>query len=189
MEMGAVSKSIDPLLAKFEALTKSQRIILFAVVFLLMIGGFFYFSFLPKLKTIDMLGKRYQQLEAELAKVRRNAARLEMFRKKYREAEAKFKLVVRKLPDSAEIPSLLESISQSGQDVGLEFELFQPKNETNKDFYAEIPVAVTVVGGYHSVARFFDRVSRLSRIVNIQNIGMKPIKKKLGKSVLSTSCT
>jgi type IV pilus assembly protein PilO len=90
------------------------------------------------------------------------------------------------LPEKEEIPSLLTSISRSGQDVGLEFLLFEPKAEARKEFYAEIPVAMQVVGGYHDLAMFFDKVARLSRIVNIKNISMGRIK---DSQRLNTSCT
>jgi len=76
------------------------------------------------------------------------------------------------LPDKKEIPSLLTSISEAGKEAGLEFLLFQPISEINKDFYAEIPVSIKVAGNYHNVGLFFDNVSRLFRIVNIKDIVM-----------------
>ena len=75
------------------------------------------------------------------------------------EAEVQFKTAMKALPEKEEIPSLLTSISRSGQDVGLEFLLFEPKNEVRKEFYAEIPVAMHVIGGYHDLAIFFDKVA------------------------------
>ena len=102
------------------------------------------------------------------------------------EAEVQFKTAMRALPEREEIPSLLTSISRSGQDAGLEFLLFQPKSEVRKEFYAEIPVEMSVKGGYHDLAVFFDKVARLSRIVNIRNISMK----RAGDTLdLNTSCT
>jgi len=190
MELGKILepilKSIEPAIEKIEALPKNQRILIFCGVFVVLIGAFVYFSFLPKYKTIDRLEAQYQQLEAELAAVKKDAQRREKFLKKYAEAQKQFKKVMRQLPEKKEIPSLLESISQSGQDVGLEFVLFQPRGETKKDFYAEISVGISVLGGYHDVARFFDRVSRLSRIVNIKDIKMTPVGKE---GSLNTSCT
>jgi type IV pilus assembly protein PilO len=103
-----------------------------------------------------------------------------------REAEVQFKIAMRALPEKEEIPSLLTSISKSGQDVGLEFLLFEPKSEVKKDFYAEIPVAMNVIGGYHDLAIFFDKVARLSRIVNIVNIDMARSKEG---SNWNTTCT
>jgi type IV pilus assembly protein PilO len=102
------------------------------------------------------------------------------------EAELQFKTAMRALPEKEEIPSLLTSISRSGQDVGLEFLSFEPKSEVRKEFYAEIPVAMQVKGGYHDLAIFFDKVARLSRIVNIKNIEMGRAK---DSTDLNTKCT
>jgi type IV pilus assembly protein PilO len=101
-------------------------------------------------------------------------------------AEDQFKIVKRALPENEEIPSLLASISQSGMDSGLEFFLFQPQNEIKKDFYAEIPVSISVTGRYQEVARFFDKVGNLPRIVNMRNISIDP---NDGGQLLSTKCT
>ena len=107
-----------------------------------------------------------------------------------REAEAQFKTAMRRLPDKQEIPSLLAGISKSGKEVGLEFLLFEPKPEKRKEFYAEIPVAMSIRGDYHNTAIFFDQVARLSRIVNIQNIQMGRGKSKDKTSrILTTKCT
>jgi type IV pilus assembly protein PilO len=68
----------------------------------------------------------------------------------------------------------------------MEFLLFEPKAEVPRDFYAEIPVAMNIRGDYHNLAVFFDKVARLSRIVNINDISITP-----GKEAreLSTACT
>jgi type IV pilus assembly protein PilO len=93
---------------------------------------------------------------------------------------------VKKLPEKKEIPSLLSSISQSGRDAGLEFLLFEPRGEQTKEFYAEIPVSIIVEGNYHKTALFFDKVARLHRIVNIDDIKMIAAKES---DELRTSCT
>ena len=193
MELGKILepilKSNEPAIEKIEALPKNQRILIFCGVFVVLIGAFVYFSFLPKYKTIDRLEAQYQQLEAELAAVKKDAQRREKFLKKYAEAQKQFKKVMRQLPEKKEIPNLLASISSSGQDSGLEFALFEPKPENKKDFYAEIPVSVKVSGSYHNVAMFFDKVSRLSRIVNIDNISITAQKGTKKGLSLTTSCT
>jgi type IV pilus assembly protein PilO len=83
----------------------------------------------------------------------------------------------------------LSGISEAGKDAGLEFVLFEPKNEKRKEFYAEIPVDIDVTGNYHQVATFFDKVANLPRIVNIRNIKMVPTKGNLGGGkALKTTC-
>ena len=109
-----------------------------------------------------------------------------MYRSKMAAAEAKFQLALKALPEKKEIPSLLTNISRSGQSSGLEFLLFQPQKNVQKEFYAEIPVAIQVDGNYHNVATFFAKVAQLSRIVNVKNIH---IGFKKGARKLKTKCT
>jgi type IV pilus assembly protein PilO len=188
MEKKGLAKSIEPFFEKVEKLSKLQRLLISSVFFLLIAGIFIYFFYWPKLETISSLKTQLKETEKKLSRAKRNAADLKKFQAQMKEAEAQFKLAMKKLPEKEEIPSLLTSISDSGQQVGLEFLLFQPKSEKKKEFYAEIPVAMNIRGDYHNLAIFFDQVARLSRIVNIRNIQMARSKGKSSK-VLNTKCT
>jgi len=188
MEKKGLEKSIEPFFEKVEKLSQLQRMLISSLFFVLIVGIFTYFSYWPKFETIRSLQTKLKQTEKKLATAKRNAADLKKFQAKMKEAEAQFKLAMKKLPEKEEIPSLLTSISDSGQQVGLEFLLFEPKAEKKKEFYAEIPVAMSIRGDYHNLAIFFDQVARLSRIVNIRNIQMSRTKGK-GSKVLSTKCT
>jgi len=177
---------MDSFISKIENLSRIQRILIFSGVFVLIIAIFVYVLFKPKLEKISSLGNELDTLEKKLVVAKKNAEDLESFQAKMQEAELQFKTAMKALPEKEEIPSLLTSISRSGQDVGLEFLLFEPKTEVRKDFYAEIPVAMQVKGGYHDLAMFFDKVAHLSRIVNIKNIAMGRAK---DSQELSASCT
>ena len=181
----SIEKS-NPVINKLEQLSKVQRIAIWAGVLILLIGAFVYFSYLPKLKKIDQLKANLTKIEKELEIAKRNARQLNEFRKKMQDAEEQFKIVMRALPENEEIPTLLTGISKAGTDSGLNFILFQPKPDEKKDFYAEIPVAMTVTGDYHGVATFFESVAGLNRIVNIRNINIKPDKESTN---LTTTCT
>jgi type IV pilus assembly protein PilO len=171
---------------KIGKLSKLYRILLCLGVFVLLVGPFLYFSFLPKLSQIDTLEKESSQLEKKLNIAQKKASQFNLYQEKLENAKLEFKIVTQKLPEKKEIPSLLANISQSARDAGLDILLFQPLAEQNKDFYAEIPVSITVKGNYQNVALFFDKVARLSRIVNIDNIRMNAAK---GNDSLTTSCT
>ena len=188
MDKKGLTKSIEPFLDKVEKLSKLQRLLISSVFFLLVAGIFIYFFYWPKFETISSLKTQLKDTEKKLATAKRNAADLKKFKAKMKEAEAQFKLAMRKLPEKEEIPSLLTSISDSGQQVGLEFLLFEPKPEKPKEFYAEIPVAMSVKGDYHNLTAFFDQVARLSRIVNIRDIQISRSNTKETKE-LSTKCT
>ena len=161
---------------KIGKLSKLYKILLCLGLFVILIGPFVYFSFLPKITKIKTLKQEHTKLETRLAKAQAKANRLKHYQQKLKEAEMEFKVVMKKLPEKKEIPALLSSVSQSGRDAGLDFLLFQPESEKNKEFFAEIPVSIKVSGNYHNVALFFDKVARLSRIVNIDEIKMTATK-------------
>ncbi|CAB1064259.1 Type IV pilus biogenesis protein PilO [Olavius sp. associated proteobacterium Delta 1] len=185
-----LAKSVEPFFEKVEKLSKVQRLAISAALFGLIAGGFIYFLYWPKLEQINRLNTDLEKLEKKLETAKRNAKDLKKLQAKMQEAEAQFQMAMKKLPEKEEIPSLLSSISSSGQEVGLEFLLFEPKPEKKKEFYAEIPVAMNIKGDYHNLALFFDQVARLSRIVNIQNIQIAKAKGTgtTGTRELSTKC-
>ena len=186
--MNSLSKSIqslDPVFKKIEGLDKIQRLLICAASFLLITGGVVYFSFLPGYNEINLQRQSYQSMQGRLRIAKSKAAKLPALKKEWKDKEAEFRKVMKALPEKREIPSLLTSISQSGQDTGLEFLLFQPGSEQDRDFYGEIPVEIKINGNFHNVVMFFDKVTGLNRIVNIKDIEMKS--STGGK--LATSCT
>jgi type IV pilus assembly protein PilO len=69
--------------------------------------------------------------------------------------------------------ALLTDINQAGLGRGLQFELFKPAaSETLSEFYAELPIQVRIAGGYHDFGAFATDISRLSRIVTLNDIGL-----------------
>lgn len=184
MENLAATKKFDRLFERVEALTRIQRILICIGVLGLLIILFGMLSFWPNWQRIGKLNSEHKKLSAELAKSKKNAQQLAGLRQEFESKRREFNLVMKSLPESEEISSLLTGISESGQESGLDFLLFKPGKDINKNFYAEIPVAINVAGSYHNFVQFADRVARLSRVVNIRNINMS--RNKHGK--LTTSC-
>jgi len=180
------SVSMDAFFEKVEKISKVQRILIYVGSFVLLIGPFIYFSYFPKFKQIETLTKELESLNSRLVVARRQAAQLQAWRDREKKAAAAFNIAKKALPQKKEIPTLLASISESGQESGLEFLLFKPQNERSKQFYAEIPVSIKVTGRYHDLAAFFDKVSRLPRLVNVDNIQLTAPKKG---DRLSGTCT
>ena len=182
------NSGLAPILQKIEKLTKPQRVGIYIGTLVLIIGLSIWILFWPKKQTIDTLNVQLKKAQTELAKAKKNAEQLNDWRTKMKKKEVKYKQVMQALPEKEEIPSLLAGISQAGKDAGLEFVLFQPKPEANKEFYAEIPVDIKVSGSFHNVAMFFDKVSNLQRIVNIRDIVIEPGKSKEAEGQLGTTC-
>ena len=171
---------------KIGKLSKLYRVLICFGILSMLFGPFFYFFYQPKVNKIDELKTEQETLETRVVRAKAKARQLKHFQDKLEKAETEFKMAVKKLPEKKEIPSLLSNISRSGRDAGLEFLLFEPRDERTKEFYAEIPVSIIVTGNYHKTALFFDKVARLHRIVNVDDIKMVATK---GSGDLRTSCT
>ena len=179
-------QSLSPLLEKVEALSRIQRVAIYCGTILLIVGVFIFFSYRPKIKVIAQLKSDYSKLEKQLNTAKRNARELKTYEARYKAAQKQLKIARRALPKSREIPSLLASISESGQEAGMQFLLFQPRSENKKEFYSEIPVSIKIRGNYHNIVTFFDKIATLPRIVNVRNINLGIPKKG---SRLNASCT
>ncbi|MDO9109533.1 MAG: type 4a pilus biogenesis protein PilO [Desulfatirhabdiaceae bacterium] len=197
MKLSGISlESLEPAIEKIAGLTPVQRSLICVVTVGFLAGVFGYFFYYPQYNRLDKMTGQLKQLEQQLATAKIAAAQIVRFRQEMKDAEEDFRISRNALPDKEEIPLLLTGISQFGHDAGLEFILFEPKPEIVRDFYAEIPVSVTVSGNYHNVGVFFDKVSNLHRIVNIKDIKMVPPVKDLKTASpandatrLVTSCT
>jgi len=114
------------------------------------------------------------------------AKQLPKFEAEEARVDAQFKEALKLLPNEKEIPTLLKGITQLGSDSNLTFRLFKPKREIPEAFYYKLPVSMEVIGNYHDVAVFFDKVGRMKRIVNILDVSMRPDKERSTR--LITSC-
>jgi type IV pilus assembly protein PilO len=170
-------------------LPKPQKMGILIGIVALLTGLYVYLYFLPKSEEIQQKRDLLTKKQAELAEQKKIVANLPKFQKELSDLEGKLKEALSQLPDKKEIPRLLADISQQAIDSGLEILLFKPKPEAPKEFYAEIPVEMELLGNYHEVALFFDRVGRLPRIVNIKGITMKKPTDRDGKIVVTGSCT
>ena len=180
------TEAIQPYIEKIERLSKAQRLIICFGTIAIFLGLFIYLAAWPKYEKINKLGNEIEKLDKQLASMKIEAAKLPQYRKKWEDSKAEFALVKKKLPEEKDIPDLLTSISNSGQEAGLEFILFQPEKEVQKDFYAEIPVSIQVRGGYHNLGQFLSKLASLSRVVNVRDLVLNPDK---NASILTTSCT
>lgn len=149
---------------------------------------FWQFFYKEPFEKLDQVSTRIVDLESQIVSERRLSRDLPRLRKEVEALDLKLAKVLQQLPDKREIPELLSSISSLARESGLEVSLFRPNPERMKDFYAEVPVSVSVEGTYHEIATFFDEVGRLSRIVNIDQILIGAPKISPEKISLNASC-
>ena len=165
-------------LDKIFKLPLAQKVIILIAVNIILLGLFYYMFYKSKLEVSSTLQEELTKLQAKHAEQKKVIADLPKWRKENEELKVKFKELLKLLPNTKEIPSLLTNISYLAQDCGLEILLFQPQNEVVRGFYADIPVDMQVLGDYHNIGHFFDKVSKLKRIVNIADLKIETGKKK-----------
>lgn len=119
------------------------------------------------------------------------AVNLDAYKQQLDEMRSSFGALLRQLPNSTEIETLLTDISQTGISSGLEIDYFKPEGLSPKEFYAEYPIRLKVTGHYHEFAAFVSGVAALPRIVTLQDITISPPtaagKKKGSKLVMSVT--
>ncbi len=141
------------------------------ILFLTFVFWQYFYSGLSE--ELTKLNEEIESLEGKILTERRIARNLDKVREEVKELDVKLKFAMQELPDKKEIPDLLSTISDLATDAGLEITLFKPRPEQHRDFYAEVPVSISVDGSYHQVATFFDEVGQLPRIVNINQIALR----------------
>ena len=166
--------ALEAIFKTTQKIKQGHRILILAGTLLLLGGAFFYFVYMPYSDDITRTGEEITGLKQRIALTKARAKNLAKVRAEYARVEKQFQEALKILPDKREIPSLLAGISQLGIDSKLQFRLFSPGKEAPQNFYVKIPVSIEVGGKYRDVALFFDKVSRMDRIVNIVNISMKP---------------
>lgn len=177
--------------AKLDFLNKippKQRYLL--IVLAVLVAGYTYFYFLlqPLYENKVQLDRKLADLGPQIAVKQQIANEIQKGKQEISLLKSNLELALTKLPDQKEIPSLLAAISESGKDQGLDFLLFEPAPPVQKEFYMEIPVKITVVGYFHNTVMFFEKIAKLSRIVNITDINMINSKIKGDSALLNTSC-
>ena len=165
-------------LESLENLTRSQKILMLFLAAIIVVGGFVYFIFIPKTVAIDVLKNSINEINRQINNDEVKVRRLDQLKKENQQLQLELTRLQAQLPAEQEVSGLLKQISDLSVESGLEIKLWKPAGRKNDPagLYIEIPVDVEVAGGYHALATFFDRVSKLPRIVNITNLSMEGTK-------------
>ena len=126
-----------------------------------------------QIERIDASSRKETVLRDSFLNKKRQAIDLEAYRQQLRDIEKSFGALLKQLPSKSEMDALLTDINQAGLGRGLQFELFKPAAIENlSDFYAELPINIRVTGNYHDMGAFASDISKLSRIVLLNDIGI-----------------
>ena len=155
-----------------------------------MLFGLAYWRFFdPMNDQIDGLERKLSGLQEKIQEGRAAQAQLPKFREEVHQLELELDKLLRILPARRNTPDLLRRIRTLAEQGDFALKRFTPGQLTDRDFFSEWPIAIEVDGTYHNLALFFDRISRFSRIINIEDLGINAISAKGNPHTISAAFT
>lgn len=150
-----------------------KALVLLAILVAIPIAGYLGDTS-SQIEDLERLRNTEQTLKQQYLGKKRLAVNLDLYRQQLREIDTQFGTLLRQLPDKSQMDALLVDINQAGLGRGLQFDLFRPApTEIKREFYAERPITVKVVGGYNDMGAFASDVGQLSRIVTLNDVSIQ----------------
>lgn len=146
------------------------KVVLLLVLLTILVAAGYWFFWKPALEQLEVSRNKEAQLRKVFLDKKKQAINLDAYRKQMEEVDRTFGEMLKQLPDKSQMAALLTDINQVGLARGLEFELFKPGKEVVGDFYAELPIQLKVLGNYHDLGGFAEDISRLPRIVTLNDV-------------------
>jgi type IV pilus assembly protein PilO len=149
----------------------------FCIILLILIGvGGWYFFINEQQEQLQRVQAQEPGLKRQFEEKQAKVVNLDAYREQLKEMRDILRQMMRQLPSKTEMPDLIVDISQTALASGIDNELFQPRAETVKDFYAEQPIQLRMVGTYHQFGAFVSGVATLPRVVilTMHDIALRP---------------
>ncbi len=189
-----------------------------AVVLAVVIGGlFYYFQWSGMVAQEEQKTSDLSALQSDIRSLEVTANKLQEFQREVALREAKLEMLKRILPADKETPELMKKVQDLATQSNLSVKKFNPGPTVNREFpvegaptpkpgarpqpakpgqappqvaehYQEWPINVDLTGTYHNLGMFFDRVGRLSRLVNVGNIKIKAQSPQKAANTIQVSC-
>jgi type IV pilus assembly protein PilO len=173
-------------------LSTPKKVLILIAILCAITGLYFYAFFNPRQEELKVLKDDLNKLVKELNESKAITRDLQKFKEQVEKLNLELINALTQLPNEKEIPEILKNITSLGKESNLEFTLFRPKPEQPQQFYAKVPIELIVLGSYHNTGIFFDKVSKLPRIINVVDFNMTRAKDIKGKgeneTLVKTSC-
>jgi type IV pilus assembly protein PilO len=153
----------------------APRIVILVALFVGLIAaawGFGAFGWSVQLEELEAKQLLEAKHKEDWVSKKRQAVNLEEYRRQLAEIDRSFGALLKQLPNKAEMGDMLVDINKAAQARGLSVELFKPGGEAPKEFYAEVPITLTLIGSYHDIGAFTGDIARLPRIVTLNDINL-----------------
>ena len=156
----------------------AMRIVLCVLLALGSMGVFFFTHFIPfgypnQRDKLQTLKADYEKKSTELARAKATVADLPRFEAEYEQLHQRWSLAAELLPTDRQVAALLRKITLAAEQTGVHFVTFRPGGPKNQQYYTEMPLQITVNGGYHQIGSFLAELANLRRIITVSNVKLK----------------
>jgi len=155
---------------------KGVKLVFCILLFAVLAAAGWWFKIRDQQDELERAEQKEVTLKAEFTTKQAKAVNLPALKQQLEEMKDMLRQMLRQLPSKTEMPELLVDISQTALSSGIENELFQPGTEAIKEFYAERPIALRMVGTYHQFGSFISGVASLPRVVilTMHDVSLRP---------------
>lgn len=164
-----------------------------AIIGVLLVAGLFWAM---QRLVFDDIQREIVSSTAELEKLKEKVrqgkmaeSRLPQFREEAQRLETELQRLLRILPTARQTDELIKKIKSLTERAAFRLATFQPGGFTKKEFLTEWPITVTMDGTYHELALFFDRLSRFSRIINVDTLAVSAVSARRSAYSINTTFT
>jgi type IV pilus assembly protein PilO len=149
------------------------KLLLLVAILVGVLVAAYFLDWQGQLDELEAGRQQEAKLKQEYVDKKRQAVNLDLLRAQLREIETSFGTLLKQLPNKSQMEALLVDINQAGLGRGLQFELFKPaQSETQREFYAELPISIKLTGNYHDMGAFASDIGQLPRIVTLNDIAL-----------------
>ncbi len=167
------ANGLKGLFDKFLRLPTPYKLSVAPVISVLLVVGYIYTMYQPKQQQIKTVQSKYQKVQLEVATAQAAAANLETFKEELAQLELQLQEAIRRLPTGTNLQVFITDVAVIAKEEGVRLNSFKPGTPDVREFYAGVPISIQFEGSYHSIARFFYRLSQLERIVSVDNLKLK----------------
>ena len=178
---------MEKILEQFSRIPAEQKALGLVGLVLLLVAGTYFLSISDSIETQEQNEAEIKKQEDELLKLQTQAQYRTQYMREVERLKQKLREAEEQLPKKAEVPKLLRDISYEAGQSGLLVDRFEVKGEVKQGEFSRVPVNMTVSGSYHEIAVFLDRLAKMSRIVNVNDVQMSQPRVKNKKIVLSST--
>lgn len=183
----------SPLIDKIQKIPTKTRVLVFGVLIAVLLAGYIWQIVIPNNTKIEQLRKTVAGLDATIQTNENKIKKLDELKAEVKTLQQRLAVLTEQLPPESEVSGLLRQIQGLVNQSGLTLKLWKPDikgREHTSGLYKEIPITLTLTGGYHNTASLFDRISKLTRIVNVLNIKMGNAKLRSDGAIdIEINCT